>query len=246
MSERVKSVEHAMSILRLLIERGETGASEAAAAIGVAPSTAHRILATVVAQGFATQTPDRRYRIGPMLTPKPMSQVSSLVARVRPILREVYERVGETVHLLVLMGTDVQFVDGVEGAQALRVGLRIGARIPAYCTSGGKAILADLTPGAVEALHGGILPPWPSQRVTSLAQLHAELAEIRASGIAVNKGESEAGVLAVGVAIPQIEGALPAALAIALPQERYMDTNRRLIVAALQSGAARATRLITA
>jgi DNA-binding IclR family transcriptional regulator len=71
------------------------------------------------------------------------------------------------------VGADALFADGIEGGGALRVALRTGARIPPYCTSGGKAMLAALPDAAVLALHSGGLRPWPYQRLRTLDDLTA-------------------------------------------------------------------------
>lgn len=72
-------------------------------------------------------------------------------AWVRPFVEDLFERLGESVHLVVSAGSDVPFTDGMEGDQPLRIGPRTGALMPAYCTSGGKAMLADLDWGDIEA-----------------------------------------------------------------------------------------------
>lgn len=220
---RIESVDRAMQLLALLTERSQLSVTEAAAALGVAPSTAHRLLTTMAGRGFVLQGARHRYHPGPALlvAGAVARSTSSIAGRLRPVLRALHHDVAETVHLQVLVGADALFADGIEGGGALRVGLRTGARIPAYCTSGGKAMLAALPDAAVLALHSGGLRPWPYQRLRTLDDLAAELAEVRARGYGVNRDESEVGVVALGVAI----GALPddpvAAISIAVPSPRY-------------------------
>lgn len=225
-----------MRILEALIERGEVSVTEMATELGVAPSTTHRILGTMAEHGVASRTPGRRYTPGPLLA-RPIRHPNALaatVARLKPVVRATYDLAHETVHLVALVGDDIQFIDGIEGRQALRIGLRIGARIPAYCTSGGKAILASMTDDAVRALHADGLPPWPGQRAHTIPELLVELDEVRRTGVAINVGESEPGVTAVGVAIP--DGTVPAALAIALPADRYARARPGELEAALREG----------
>lgn len=235
------SVASAMHILRALIDCGEVTVTEMAAELGVAPSTAHRILATMAEHDAAARTPGRRYIAGPLLsrTARSPNALAETVARLRPAVRATYDLVHETVHLVALVGNDIQFIDGIEGRQALRIGLRIGARIPAYCTSGGKAILAALPWDQVERLHPQGLPSWPGQRIHTLAELNGELEEIRRSGVAVNVGESEAGVTAVGMLAA--EGPVPAGLAIALPSDRVGPSGAADLERALRAGLAALT-----
>jgi DNA-binding IclR family transcriptional regulator len=102
-----------------------------------------------------------------------------LLRVTRPFLQDLFERTGESVHLAVPAGPDVRFVDGIEGDQPLRVGLRTGARMPAYCTSGGKPMLADLDWSEVEALHPHGLPRWPYAKLRDLPSLRRQLARVR-------------------------------------------------------------------
>jgi IclR family acetate operon transcriptional repressor len=139
----------------------------------------------------------------------------------RPFLQDLFERTGESVHLAVPAGPDVRFVDGIEGDQPLRVGLRTGARMPAYCTSGGKAMLADLDWSEVEALHPHGLPRWPYAKLRDLPSLRRQLARVRRQGYGVNAQESEAGLTAFGASIRSRSGRPIAALSVALPTARF-------------------------
>lgn len=244
-ASRIGAVDRAMVLLRLLLERQEISVTEAAAELGVAASTAHRLLTTMAAHGFVARAAHRRYRVGELLGgASPDMRIASIVSMLRQVLRELYDEIGETAHLMVLVGTDTQFVDGFEGEQALRVGLRIGARIPAYCTSGGKAILAEFDDGYVDALHAGGLRPWPGQLVRTLPELHRDLAGVRAARVAYNREESERGVRALGVAVGREPGHPVAALSVSLPAERFGASDRKRIVRALLRAKSQARALL--
>ncbi|GAA4165316.1 IclR family transcriptional regulator [Gryllotalpicola daejeonensis] len=220
-----------MVLLRLLIDRGELGVSEAAATLGVAPSTVHRLLATMADHGFVERASDRRYRPGSALAgPRGGARrIANLVGVLHPVLQQLYDEIGETVHLMVLIGSDVQFVDGVEGTQALRIGLRIGSRLPAYCTSGGKAMLAQFDDETVSAMHPQGLRPWPGSRLRSVAELQGELAQVRLSGVGINTGESEDGVRALGVAVGRDPSQPLAAITVSLPAERFRNVDQNAL-----------------
>lgn len=227
-----------MVLLRLLIEHGELGVTEAAGELGVAPSTVHRLLATMADHGFVEKASGRRYQPGAVLAAPNVGgrRIANLVAVMHPVLQRLYDELGETVHLMMLVGSDVQFIDGIEGTQALRIGLRIGSRLPAYCTSGGKAMLAEYDDATIAAMHTGGLRPWPGRRLRTIAELQVELAQIRMSHIGINSGESEEGVRALGVAVGREPGRPLAAITISLPAERFRHIDqralaRRLVVA---------------
>lgn len=244
---KIESVDRALTLLTLLVEHQSLSVSDAAAELGVAPSTAHRLLSTMAARGFATQSADRHYWPGPAILAADSAarSIPALRVRLRPVLQNLFAQVSETVHLQVLLGTDSQFADGIEATRpTLRVGLRIGTRIPAYCTSGGKALLAQLPEKHVETLHASGLPPWPQQRIHSVQELSVLLAATRERGYAINHEESEVGVIALGAAITGIDGHPIAALAIAVPSPRFDPAREPLLVRYLLAARDSAQKLL--
>jgi IclR family transcriptional regulator, acetate operon repressor len=217
---RIEAVDRSLLLILLLNERRAVSVSEVAEELGVAPSTAHRLLATLCHRGFAVQDRDRRYHPGPELTGTTQAP-PPLVHVMRPFVQDLFERAGESVHLVVPAGPDVRFIDGMEGDQPLRIGLRTGARMPAYCTSGGKAMLAELDWSEVEALHPRGLRPWPYARIHDLPSLRRQLARTRKQGYGANVEESEPGVTAIGVSISPWPGRPVAALSVAIPTARF-------------------------
>jgi IclR family transcriptional regulator, acetate operon repressor len=220
---RIEAVDRALLLIRLLNERRSVSVSEAAAELGVAPSSAHRLLTTLCYRGFAVQDRQRRYHPGPEPTGTGHTApaIPQLLRAVRPFLQDLFERAGESVHLVVPAGPDVRFIDGIEGDQPLRIGVRTGARMPAYCTSGGKAILADLDWSEVEALHPHGLRPWPHAKIHELASLRRQLTRVRKLGYGVNVEESEPGVTAIGMSVRSGSGRPMAALSVATPTARF-------------------------
>lgn len=243
-SYRVESVDRAMLLLALVLDRGELSATEAATRLGVAPSTAHRILTTMRDRGFLSQDDRRLYHPGPMLVRARNfgTDHASMIELLRPVLHRLYASVDETVHLMTLVGTDVRFIDGIEGTHGLRVGLRTGMLVPAYCSSGGKAMLAALPDTEVRALHAGGLRPWPATTMTSVEDLLGDLARVRAAdGVASNIEESEKGVSALGVAVLAPDDTPLVGIAVAIPSARFDDVKDgvvpRLLKAREEAGA---------
>ena len=100
--------------------------------------------------------------------------------------------------------------------------------MPAYCSAGGKAILAAVPLAEVESLHKEGLPSWPTSRLRSVNLLKRNLAEVRGDGYAVNQEETEVGVCGVGAAILDGSERPVAALTIAIPTARF---DKRLVPA---------------
>ncbi|NEK56950.1 IclR family transcriptional regulator [Geodermatophilus sabuli] len=235
----VDAADKALQLVALLQTTESVSVSEAATALGVARSTAHRLLATLRHRDFAVQSGDRRYRAGPALrrtVTRPRS-TTALVELAAPLLRRLRDEVDETVHVVVLDGTDVVFLHSEESRQPLRIGSRAGARLPARHTSGGKVLLAALPPAEVDALLGGELTP------AELAALHEHLAGVRAVGHGLNQGDTEPGISAIGVPVLDDRGAAIAAVSVSVPAMRLRRARVPELVGALRRCAAELTSL---
>jgi IclR family transcriptional regulator, acetate operon repressor len=227
----LESVDNALRLVQLVRDHGRIRVSEAAQELGIARSTAHRLLAMLVYRGFAVQDETRGYVPGAALGPMPAlgGQLRQLRASIHPYLDELCERVGETVSLVVRVGTQARFLASVESTQVLHVGDRAGTVLPAAKTSGGKALLAELSPAQLRALYRPKEGPDGASRSGPLSpqdwdRLGKELDRVRATGYSVNHEETEVGVCAVGVALHDPTGLGIAALSVAVPTVRYRAT----------------------
>src|SRR5262245_19408333 len=128
-------------------------------------------------------------------------------AALRPLLEQLNRELRETVHLGLLVGIDVHFIDAIESPQAVRVASRIGRAMPASSTSTGKALLAELSDEEVVALHPDEeLATMTSRSIATRSELLRRLAVVRRRGYASSAEESEAGVSSVAVALPSGTG----------------------------------------
>lgn len=223
----IESVDNALRILLQLKLQRVIGVSDAAELLGVAPSTAHRLLQMLQYRGFARQDAETRaYRAGPELLEIGLMAVRGidLRGRARPAIERLGASLNETVHLVVREGTDVRFVDGVESTKALRVTSRTGILLPAHCTAGGKSLLAQLSKAEFRDLYpSSRLPVVTEASVRRRSELEQELAEVRELGYATNFGESETDVSAVGAAIIDRQGRPHGAVAVAVPSSRLAE-----------------------
>jgi DNA-binding IclR family transcriptional regulator len=223
----IESVDNALRLLGMLRDRRRLRVSEAARDLGIAPSTAHRLLSMLQYHGFVDHDPaTRSYLRGRALVDVGLAALNRLEVRRRahPALEQLARDTGETVHLVVLEGGDILFVDAVESGQVLRAADRTGSRLPAHATASGKALLADLDAGDLAAALGpGRLARVTPRTVTSRAALERELAATRARGYAVNRGESEEDLWAVAARIPGLAGGPDASLVVSAPGSRVDD-----------------------
>ncbi len=238
----IESVDNALRILQALRDSGQVRVSAAAAELGIARSTAHRLLAMLVYRDFAVQAEDRSYRPGPALSagPLPGEPAQRLRQLMRPHMEALCDQVAETINLVVRLGTQARFLHTVESAQVLRVGDRQGTVLPAWKTSGGKALLAELPDAQLTALlHGGGRPP-EGMTAAQRRALVSELRLVRDQGYAENIEESESGLSAIGVCLRDNAGDPVAALSVSAPSARYTPDRSALFLRELRATAARA------
>jgi IclR family transcriptional regulator, acetate operon repressor len=223
-SGSVTSVDNALWLLQLVAERQALRVAEAAELLGVARSTAHRLLNALRRRGFVMQDrPNGAYRPGPALNEIGVAAINRIDIRrvARPVLEELQEQTQETASLAVLEGTTIRFVDCVESARSVRVGNRTGVVRQAHASAVGKAILAELPLAELERRYPtGELAASTAVSMTDRAALLEQLGEIRAQGYALNWEESSDGVSAVAVALRDTAGTPLAALGIAAPSSR--------------------------
>ncbi len=244
----ISSVDNALRLLLLYRERRLIRVTDAAEALGVGRSTAHRLLAMLQHHGFVEQDPETRaYRAGAALSEIGLATIreDGLREHLRPFMERLRDEVNETVQLVVLQGANCLFIETVESHRPVRTSSRVGIVVPAHCLGGGKALLAELPPERLRRLYPTPeIPAATPRSITSRDELEAHLEEIRARGYSTNFGESEEEIGTVGVAVRSASGRPRAGLAVSGPLSRLNETRTddlERIVAALQRTAAEAS-----
>jgi IclR family acetate operon transcriptional repressor len=237
---KLESVDRALQLLVSLRDGEVMSVKSAGERLGVAPSTAHRLLGALVARDFAVQDRERRYRAGPQLVRQGEIHftLNQLRQVARPALLKLHEDVNDTVQLMVLTGPNIRFIDGIESEEVLRVKARMGDLMPAYCSAGGKAILAELGNVEVEQIYRGGLTPWPTARIHTLPALKRQLAAVRKAGYAASLEETEQGVTGLGACLRDATGKPVAAYTTAIPTARFRKASIPEYVKALREAAA--------
>lgn len=233
----ISSVGNALRLLLLFREQQSMRLTDACAYLGVAHSTAHRLLAMLIQHGFVRQDVSRAYRPGPMLVEIGLAVVQKMDVRMQAhsFLEALASEFGETVHLVAPEGAQVRYVDAVESDRALRVTARMGQILPAHCTSAGKALLGELSPEQVRELYSGKeLVRKTAQSLRTLHELETVLEKVRKQGYATNREESEEGVGSVAIALVNAAGRPVGAIAVALPVNRFGQRVQANIVRALK------------
>jgi DNA-binding IclR family transcriptional regulator len=234
----LESVDNALRLLTLVAGKAKLGVSEAALELGVAPSTAYRLLSTLRYRGFVIQGRDRTYRAGPALEEMVSSRMSrtNLAEVALPSLQALRDETDETTHLMVLVGRQVRIIASVESTQVLRVGSRVGAMLPAHYASGGRLLLAELTADELDQLYPREGVPAAGLSSTALTSIRRDLGRCRKLGYAVNNGQSERGICAIGMLVRDADGPV-GALSVSIPTVRYRPAAVPQIVDALSRAA---------
>ncbi|MCT8180803.1 IclR family transcriptional regulator [Variovorax sp. CY25R-8] len=204
---------------------------DVANAFGMARSNAHRTLQTLVECGWAVQDADtsayrpslRLFELGAMV-----SEAADIGALLRPHLAALAQASGETIHLAVLDGAEIVYLDKFDSPLPVAAYSRIGGRAPACCVASGKAMLAAarLDAAALRALFGTLQPHTPHS-IVDFDALQAELERSRARGYAENREEWRLGVCGLGVPVFDARGTAVAAVGMSVPSIRFARTQAR-------------------
>lgn len=193
-------------------------------ATGLSNSTLNRLLGDLLSLGLLHHDPEgASYSIGPRLIGWAHRAWQDLPIRqaAGPSLTALRDHSGETVHLAVLDGHHITYVDKQESLKSIRMYSAIGRRGPLHCTGIGKAILAFQPPAIQQQLvHALEYPAFTPTTLTSPAALLRELDLIRARGFAYDLGEHENDVRCVAAPILSSAGVSLGGLSISAPAFR--------------------------
>ncbi len=233
-------------VLRLLelLDRSPAGLQlkEIARETGMNKSTVYRFLSHLDAEGYLFRDSAGLYMIGPKLARlgSGLSFQATLCRICRPILENLRKATDETVNLGVLDGSEVLYLDVLESLHTFRLVSQPGMRRPAYCTSLGKAMLANLDDQQRrEEIYASIqFESRTSRTLTSIARLKKDLAHIEKQGFSLDDEEAVVGARCVGAAILGADGKLAGGISVSGPVVR-VSRERLPFFAAEVSKAAR-------
>jgi DNA-binding IclR family transcriptional regulator len=224
------AVSRAFAVLELLALADEPQRLSAIATrLHMQKSTVHRVLGTLSDLGYVRQEPETSCYCASL---KLWELGSGLIAR-HPVKRaaaafvqQLHASTRETVSLTVLSGDDVLYLDKIMSARPMPFTSRVGSRVPAALTAGGKAMLA-YTPDARAIVTRTRERSHAKQRV-GVERLLRELEEVRRQGFAASS--SRPGVISFAAPIMGRDGRAPAALSVSAPETRLSSAKRAQIV----------------
>lgn len=182
---------------------------------GLPRSTAHRIADELAELGWLEKTGEgyslgmRMFEFGELVP-----RQRNLVSVAMPYMEDLRTATGASVHLAVLDGSEVVYLQVLASKLAPKMNSRRGGRLPAHATGVGKAMLAFSPPDAVQRVIDTGLPRLTARTISTPGQLKRELSAIRSSGIAYDREESNPGVLCAAVPIFGNDGSVRAGLSV--------------------------------
>lgn len=242
-------MDNALRVVELLATAGSLRVVEVSEHLGVARSTAHRILTALLARGFVVQDAHKVYHTGPVFErlrhgggagPQTTNDI------IHDYLMGLVGRVGETCHVGVLEGNGIRFVDSIEASRALRVGSRVGMLLPAHVTAIGTVLLAELPKEKLRALYPRGLTGSAREARQTLTTLDRKIRSVRRTGYALNRGESDHGIAAIGMCLRDPFGRAFAGIAIAVPTPRYEEVQAQRLITELANTVTAVQRTLAA
>ncbi|HET6920376.1 MAG TPA: IclR family transcriptional regulator [Jiangellaceae bacterium] len=221
----VQTIERAFHLLEVLAAAGgEMSISQLAEESGLPMPTIHRLLRTLVAEGYVRQQPSRRYALGPRLIWLGESAERLLAAWALPHLEKLVAELDETANVAMLDGDRAVYVAQVPGTRPMRTFTEVGRRVHLHSTGVGKALLAALPDEQMIDLVNRIpLPANTERTIVDRELLLADLREGRERGFTLDDGEQDIGVRCVAVTIP---AEVHAAISVSAPSVRLTDDIR--------------------
>jgi IclR family transcriptional regulator, pca regulon regulatory protein len=212
----VQSLERGLAVIQSFdAEHPRLTLSEVAARTGLTRATARRLLLTLGELGYVSTT-GRQFSLTPRILDIGYAYLSSLNVQqiAQPYLEALSERVHESVSVTVLDGPDIVYVARVPTKRIMTISLGLGSRLPAYCTSMGRVLLAELRPDELDAALPASLERHTEHTVATLPELAVVLKQVRAQGWAVVDQELEMGLRSVAAPLRDASGRAVAAMNI--------------------------------
>lgn len=227
--DQVNSIARVLNIIECFaFEKAEWSLSDLAEQTGLPNSTLHRQLSTLVAAGYLKQDSLRGfYQIDNRFLLLACSLMSKFDLRMiaRPHLEQLSEKTGETVHLCMLSGFDMFYVEKIESQYSVSCNSQIGSRLPAHVASAGKVLLSGQSDSFLREYIKEIpnMPVFTKHTITDPDLLISELVAVQKNGYALDHEESEEGLVCVAAPVRNMDQQIIAAVSVSGPSFRFAD-----------------------
>ncbi len=181
---------------------------------GLSRASVRRCLHTLSKLGFVGSDDERNFYLRPRILSLGHSYLSSMpLATAQPILEHLSQILHESCSIALLDGIDIVYVARANVTRIMAIDLGVGTRLPAFCTSMGRVLLANLSPDELE----NVLPTieftrYTDRTLTSVERLRQELTKVRGEEYAIVDQELEVGLRSMAVPVRNPMGRVVAAI----------------------------------
>lgn len=242
------SLARGLSVIRAFTEREPNlTIADVARITGLPRAAARRCLLTLERLGYAG-TDGRTFFLRPRILALGYSFLSSapLATILGPVLEGISRRLQESSSAAVMDEDEVLYIARSATKRIMSVGLNVGSRLPAYCTSMGRVLLAHMPAGEVAAYLDRVpLRPFTNRTITDRARLMEELDRVRVQGWSLQDQELELGLRSLAVPVANASGAVVAAINVSAQAGRVEPAEMiESFLPVLQSAAAETRSLL--
>ena len=238
MPSTIQSIDRVVAILGCFQTENELKLSQIVEVTGLNKSTVHGLIYTLKIHGFIDQDEEtQKYRLGiAFLEFGEIVQKSlNIIELARPVMRDICDRIQETVHLGLLRRNSVIYIEKIESAQSIRLASAVGMSNPAYATGIGKVLLAGLPEDRLSSHIPESFEKFTPYTIQSKSKLLKQLSEIRGNGYGLDQEEREIGLECIAFPIHDFHGRTPYAISLSGPSFRMKDKQKEGI-SLLQKG----------
>ena len=197
--------------------------SQVSTTTGLSRAAVRRCLYTLSKLGFAGSDDNRHFFLRPRILALGHSYISSmpLATAAQPVLEHISHLLHESCSIATLDGVEIVYIARANVTRIMSIDLGVGSRLPAFCTSMGRAILASLPPEELESVLARVeFKRYTEHTITNPAKLTQALRQIRRDGYSLIDQELEHGLRSMAVPIQNPNGKVVAALNIGAHAQR--------------------------
>jgi len=225
------TVCNALDILELLAETHSLGVTGIARRLELDKGKVFRLLQTLKEKGYVQKNTERKYSLSLKFFEIGNSVVANMGLKqvAYPFMRELASLTGEGVNLAIRDGNTVVYIDKIESTATIKVDLRLGLRMPLYCTGLGKALLSGMEDKEIfEMFADEPFVSYTPNTIRDANQLMAAIAEVKKQGYSLDNEEYVDGLLCVAAPVTGYNGKVVAALSVAVPRFLYDEDEGKL------------------
>jgi IclR family transcriptional regulator, pca regulon regulatory protein len=197
--------------------------SQVSTTTGLSRAAVRRCLYTLAKLGFAGSDDNRHFFLRPRILALGHSYISSmpLATAAQPVLEHISHLLHESCSIATLDGVEIVYIARANVTRIMSIDLGVGSRLPAFCTSMGRAILANLPPEELDSVLARVeFKRYTERTITNPAKLTQALRQIRRDGYSIIDQELEHGLRSMAVPIQNPSGKVVAALNIGAHAQR--------------------------